>query len=547
MFLALAERCFSTICSLLAAALLLLAGCARQSPVASGNRTGVFHYANASEPADLDPHTNISSDTETILDALFEGLVTLAGDGHTLGPGVAQRWEVAPDGLTYTFHLRPDARWSDGSAVTADDFLFSFRRIFDPALACEASSFGFAIAGAEAFAAGRTTDPGTIGLSAPDPRTFIIRLAHPAPYFLVQLGSGTPFKPVPRALVEHFQGTHQRGTAWTRAGTLLANGPFVLGAWQPDQVIVLRRNPRYWDTAHVGLAEIRIYPVADMAVQEYGFRAGQFHATSLFPVTREAAYRGKSPAVLHVAPLRRTHFLTFNVARAPFTDARVRRALSLALDRERLVSAVFGRLAEPARSFTRAGIGGYTPTASSASRYDPEEARRLLAAAGYPGGRGCPPLDLMLVGTDAATVRLGEVVQAAWSGLLGLHPNLLPTEFKVYLDAERTKQFHVLLESWGAPFDDPSAMYQLAQAGNPNNDSGWSDARFDEAYRKAEQSGVPEERSRAFDRQEAILAEAVPYAPLYFANRAHLIQPAVRGLQDNEADHIDWKEIALEP
>jgi oligopeptide transport system substrate-binding protein len=529
------------------AAALLLTGCGRQSPVESGNRTGVFHYANATEPSDLDPHTNINGDTDTILDALFEGLVTLAGDGVTIRPGVAERWEVSPDGRTYTFHLRADARWSDGTPVTADDFLFSFRRIFDPALACEASTFGFAIAGAEAFASGRSVDPATLGLSAPDSRTFLIRLSHPAPYFLAQLGSGTPFKPVCRALVERFQGTHQRGTAWTRAGNLVSNGPFVLGAWTPDQLIVLRRNPRYWDAAQVALAELRVYPVADRAVQEYGFRAGQFHATTLFPVTREAAYRGKSPAVLRVAPLRRTQFLTFNVARPPFTDARVRRALSLAIDREKLVSAVFGRLAQPAHAFSRPGIGGYTPPASSACRLDPEEARRLLAAAGYPGGRGCPPLELMLVGTDATTVRLGEVVQADWAQVLGLRTELQPTEMKVYLDAERTKHFHVLLEGWGAPWDDPSAMYQLAQGGNLNNDSGWTDVRFDEAYRAAEASGIAAERTRAFERQESLLAEAVPYAPLYFANRACLVQPAVRGWQDNPADHVDWKEITLEP
>jgi oligopeptide transport system substrate-binding protein len=153
----------------------------------------------------------------------------------------------------------------------------------------------------------------------------------------------------------------------------------------------------------------------------------------------------------------------------------------------------------------------------------------------------------MLVGTDAATVRLGEVVQAAWANVLGLHTALQPTEMKVYLDAERTRHFHVLLESWGAPWDDPSAMCQLAQGGNLNNDSGWADARFDEAYRQAEASAVAPERTRAFDRQESILAEAVPYAPLYFDNRARLVQPAVRGWQDNPADYVDWKEITLEP
>jgi len=525
----------------------IAAGCRSRTRVEEGTRDGIVHIANDAEPADLDPNTNIDSSTEFTLNALFEGLVGLSNDGHTVVPGVAERWDVSPDGLVYTFHLRPGSHWSNGAPLTSEDFLFSFRRIMDPLVACEESSFGFAIKGAEDYALGRSKDPSTLGLEAPDPLTFVIRLAHPAPYFLATLAKDSPFFPVYRPLLEKFNGVHQRGTPWTREGNLIGNGPFVLTRWVQNQVIEVRKDPHYWDADHVKLAGVNFYAIEDPDAQERGFRTGQFHISMLFPIYKEAAYAGGQPAVLHTFPLLRTKFVTFNIARAPFTDARVRRALSLALDRRKLASAVYHSFADPAFAQLRPGTGGYTPPYADLYQFDPEGARRLMAAAGYPGGRGCPPIELMLVGNDAQTVNMGEVVQAAWRDVLGVTTTLSPTEKKVYLDAERSKHFHAMIEQWDYPWDDPSAFYQTASTGNPNNDSGWSDPEFDRAYAQAENSADREVRSRAFDIQERRMAESVPYAPLFFWNKPVLVVPSVHGWAGNPLNHLEWKEISLGP
>ncbi len=521
-------------------------GCKRGTRADLGTREGILSYANNAEPSDLDPNTNIDGSTDTILNALYEGLVRLSNDGHTVLPGVARSWEVSPDGKTYTFHLRPDALWSNGAPVTSDDFLFSFRRVLDPMLACEKSSFGFAIRGAEDYAKGRARDAASLGLEAPDPSTFVIRLGHPAPYLLSLLGIGSPFMPVYRPLLEKFGGVHQRGTPWTREANIVSNGPFVLARWTPNRVIEVRKNPRYWDRDRVRLSGVDIYPTDDASAQERGFRAGEFHMTTRIPIFKAAAYESEQPGVLHRDPILGTHFVTFNLSRAPFVDARVRRALSMAIDRRKLSSAVYGSFAEPAFAQVRPGTGGYAPPSAAGYRFDPDGARRLLGEAGHPGGAGLPPIELMLVGNDPQTVNIGEVVQAAWRDVLGVTAQLYPTEEKVYLDAERSKNYHAMIEEWDSPWDDPSAFYQIGATGNPNNDAGWSDPEFDRAYKEADDSVDPEVRRRAFDVQEARLAESMPYAPLYYWNKPMLVLPSVRGWVPNAFGHVEWKEISLE-
>ncbi len=521
----------------------LFVGCSRTTPVQQGYQDGVFHFAINQEPADLDPNTNISADANPVFTALYEGLVVLSNDGKTLTPGVAERWEISPDGLTYTFHLRADARWSNGEPVTADDFVFSFRRVFDPKLGSEEASYGYMIVGSRAYNEGTSADPSTVGVSAPDPRTFVVHLVSPTAYFLAMLSVGTPFDPVYRPLLEKFNSVHERGGRWTREGNLVSNGPFALATWQQDKLIAVKRNPYYWDRARIALAEIDFHPVDEAGAQERGFRAGQFHATQNFPISREAAYRDVSPSPLRKRRTLNSHFITFNVAHFP--DARVRRALSLALDRERMVPAVYGGFAEPAHSLTRDGAGGFHPAFSSACRFDPAEAKRLMAAAGYPNGQGFPAIDLMLVGNDQETVRMGEVVQEAWKNVLGVSTHLLPTEHKVYLDAERTHQFSAVIERWGASWDDPTAVLETVRSGDPNNDSGWGSPAFDQAENDAEGRPASPERTHDFEVDEAILATEVPYAPLFYANYGTLVDPGVHGIIENQLSQMNWKEISF--
>ncbi len=243
-----------------AAALSAGAGCSRPTRAELGAREGVLHLGNGAEPRDLDPQTLETSNEYTISTALFEGLVDLSSDGRTILPGVAERWEVSPDGLLWRFHLRPDARWSDGSAVTAGDVVYAFRRAFSPALACEGAPYGFAIRGARAFSQGKESPQTPLGVAAPDERTVEIRLEYPAPYLGYVL-SGSPFAPVPQAVVERFGGGSRRGTAWTRPGNLVGNGPFVLKSWSPGADLVVVKNPWYWDRRRVRLKEVHFYPL----------------------------------------------------------------------------------------------------------------------------------------------------------------------------------------------------------------------------------------------------------------------------------------------
>jgi oligopeptide transport system substrate-binding protein len=222
----------------------------------------------------------------------------------------------------------------------------------------------------------------------------------------------------------------------------------------------------------------------------------------------------------------------------------VRRALALAIDREQLAHAAWGQLATPANAMIRPGTGGYTPP--STVRFDPVEARRLLAEAGYPGGAGLPKIELMLNGNAGRVVTSGEVLQRMWSEHLGVQVSVLPVEFKVYLSASRTRQFQVLFEGWGYAVDDPRDLLQISTTGDPNNDAQWSSAAFDQAFANADATGDTKQRSAAFDAMERLIAAESPYTPLFFANQGLLVHPDVRGWRDNALSQIDWRELYLE-
>jgi oligopeptide transport system substrate-binding protein len=529
---------------LLIAWVLAAAGCTRrETPVEEGVRDQVLLIGNKDEPSDLDPTINNASSTGRLLSSMFEGLVVQANDGFSIIPGAAERWEVSPDGLTLTFHLRKSGRWSNGEPVTSKDFYDSFFRALDPQVASEDAGYGFPIRGARDFVEGRSRDPATVGIAAPDPFTLVLTLSHPAPYLFCLLTDST-FYPVYMASLDANGGRHQRGGPWTRPGVLVSNGAFVLSEWKMNAYVSVKRNPFYWDAARVRLNEIRFYPTDDEDSEERAFRAGQLHVTARLPNTKVAVYAAGNPGELHINPILRTNYITFNVTRAPFTDPRVRAAFSLAIDRKELVKAALGKLGTPAYSYVRPGTGGYTP--KRGFRFDPDEGRRLLAAAGYPGGAGLPPMEFTLNGNGGTTLQVAEVLQQMWARNLGAHVTIQPMEFKVYLSTLREKQFQFLLDSWFS-FPDPSNIFELGVSGDPNNDMGGGDPDYDAAYAASESTPDPAIRRAAFDRMEAVNARQVFYAPIYYTNQGFLVDPRVRGMRDNMSEIIDWREVYLAP
>lgn len=511
--------------------------------VESGTRDQVLHFGNKDEPSDLDPTICNAYSTGNIIQALYQGLVVLSSDGKTILPGIADRWQVSPDGLTYTFHIREGALWSNGAPLTSRDFLDSFLRALDPQVGCENAGYAFSIRGARAFNEGRSADPDSVGMRAPDARTFVLSLAHPAPYLLMLL-TNFPFFPVYMPSLDSNGGRHQRGGPWTRPGAMVSDGAFVLDDWRPNAYVSVKRNPQFWDAGRVRLNEIRFYPTDDENAEEMAFRAGQLHVTARLPMTKVAVYESDHPGELHLVPILRTYFLTFNVSRAPFTDWRVRAAFSFAVDRESLVHAALGKLATPAYARVRPGLGGYSGTPGF--RFDPAEGRRLLAAAGFPGGAGLPPVEFTLNGNAGSTLSVGEVLQQMWLDNLGVHVSVAPVEFKVYLSILREIQFQVLLDSW-LSIPDPRDLLSQGVTGDPNNDSGASNAAYDAAFADSEMTADPALRAAAFARMEAINAREVYYAPIYYIDQGILVHPSVRGWRDNPSMRIDWRDLYLAP
>lgn len=328
----------------LSAGLAAAAGCARHGEAGAAGPdhppAQVLRFGNGTEPQDLDPQAVTGIPELNIIDSLFEGLVT--GDPHDLHPipGLAKSWDVSPDGLVYTFHLRDGIRWSDGAPITVDDFVQSYKRILTPQLGSEYSYLLWFVSGAADYNAGRLTDFSKVGFKAVDDRTLRVTLRSPTPFLLKIIATHYAWDVLPVKVLARYGPLDQKDTGWTKPGRLVGSGPFMLSEWTPNQKIVVVRNPYYWDAANVKLDAIEYYPTENGPTEERMFRTGQLDVTSELPVSKIDVYRREHPEELHIEPFLGLYFYRCNVTRPPLNDKRVRRALALAIDRERLVKDV---------------------------------------------------------------------------------------------------------------------------------------------------------------------------------------------------------------
>ena len=525
---------------------LALGGChRRETPVEIGNREQIFHLGNGSEPRDLDPHTAVSVTESNILSALFEGLVNNSPDGHSIVPGAAERWDVSPDGRVYTFHLRPGLKWSNGDALTSADFLYSFRRIIEPKLGGELSIYCDWVVGGQDYREGKTTDLQTVGFAAPDPLTFVTTLKERSPFWLALL-SQNPFYPVHRATLEKFDAYLRRDGAWTRPGVLVSNGPFQLKAWRVNEFVAAEKNARYWDAAHVRLRQVVFHPIDNLDAEERAFRGGLLHATRYLSTVKLDGYRTAHPAEVHSDPLVQTKYIALNVTRAPFNDERVRQAFALALDRAALVNDVLRDGSRAADSFTVPGTGVSAPySARTRLPRDPEKARALLAEAGFPGGKGFPPMTFHFTTAHQGEQALVEALQAMWQRELGVHVDLITQEEKVWLDTLRTRNFQMLMDGWTG-INDPVDLLQLMLSTSPNNDTQWVSPEYDREFAAAGKSTSDTEREGHLQAMDAALADKVPIIPLYHQNQSYLVQPSVHGWVDNLLGWRRYQDYWLE-
>lgn len=513
-------------------AVLLLgaAGCGqRETLVQQATRDGIMLVGNGAEPSDLDPQTITGIPERNIVATMFEGLTR--SDPATLEPrpGVAERWDISEDGLVYTFHLRPGVTWSDGTPLTARDFHASFRRLLSPQLGSDNADQLYLVVNAEAYHKGRLNDFSQVGFRVIDDLTLEVRLEYPAP-FLLKTMAARSWYPVPLHVLEKHGDPLRPGNPWTKPGNLVGNGPFKLKAWVPNSFIEVERNPAYWNHAVVKLNGIRFIPMENQPAEEASFRSGQLHKTERVPLTKIATYRRDAPDKLHIHPYSGVYYFNFNVKQPPFDDVRVRRALAMAVDRESLVKNVTLAGEIPAYHFTPEGISGYVSRART--RLDFDEARRLLAEAGYPGGKGLPPITLLYNTAENHRV-IAEAIQQKWKRELGIDIKLENQEWKVYLDNMQNGFYQICRAGLIMEPYDPSQFLRVFTSDSGFNRTGWANAEYDRLYQEVMRTPDQAQRLELMQRMEEILTDEMPILPVYYYTNQYLLDPGVQGWVDN--------------
>ena len=520
-------RLRSVVCMTILA--LLLAACG------AGSDRADLVFINGAEPESLDPAIITGQPEGRVVNALFEGLCAYDEHGEAV-PGMAESWEISPDALTYTFHIRPEAKWSDGSPLLASDFVESWRRTLTPATGSQYNYQLYPVKNAKAFAEGETTDFSQVGVRAPDDRTLVVELENPTPYFL-QLCAFPTLHPVPVALIERL------GDDWIKPGNIIGNGAYILESWRINDKIRLRKNPHYWDRDNVALETIDVLPISDANV------AFNFYASGLADLLMD---KGLAPPALlddlrkrpdfHAAPFLGIYFLRFNCTKGPFADERVRLAFSLAVDKTRIVEKITRAGESPAAGFVPPGIPGYVGTDGLA--YDPAEAARLLEEAGYPKGRGFPSTTY-LYSKSELNEAIAVELQNMWREKLGVTVHLLRQEWKVYLNSMSLLDYDIARSSWVGDYPDPNNFLDMFLTGGGNNRTGWSSTAYDSLIANAAAELDPKHRFDILREAEDLLVKtAAPVCPLYYYVGIQLYDPdTIGGIHANVLDEHPLRRI----
>ncbi len=442
-------------------------------------------------------------------------------------PGVAESWTHNADNTVYTFKIRPEARWSNGDPVTAGDFVFSYERILSPAYAAEYASMLFPIKNARAFNTGELTDFSQVGVKALDPHTLELTMEGPTPHLPAMLSHNAYF-PVHPATILKFGKMTDRHTRWTKPGNMVSNGPFELADWNLNESVLVKKNPYYWDADTVRLNGIAFLPITNQNTEERAFRSGQVHITDSVPLSKRDRYREANSPDLHIDPWLATYFYLLNTARPPFDDVRVRRAFNAAVDRQALVDTVT-RGGEPiAFTVVPPNMDPYQ-SPPSPIREDVALARQLLAEAGYPNGKGFPPVEL-LYNTSETHRPIAEALQKMWHDNLGVEVELVNQSWPVYLDRRKKGDYDIARAGWIGDFYDASTFLTIWTGDSGLNHTGWANPEFDALIQQAEQAGDPQQRLNILRQAEAVFLDEVPIIPLYYYTRIYLKRPEVKRL-----------------
>ncbi|TDV12874.1 oligopeptide transport system substrate-binding protein [Raoultella planticola] len=494
---------------------------------------------NGSEPASLDPH-KVESDVEfNIISDLFEGLVSVSPAGE-IEPRLAEKWENK-DNTVWTFHLRPGVTWSDGTAITAQDIVWSWQRLVSPLTASPYSSYpgNMHIANAQEIAEGKKA-PETLGVKAVDDETLEVTLTQPNAALLAMLAHPS-LVPIDKVLVNRF------GEQWTKPEHIVTSGPYKLSAWVVNERIVAERNPRYWDNEHTVINKVTWLPIHSEAADVNRYKAGEIDIVYTVPINQFAQLKKTMGDQLNVSPQLATYYYEFNTTRPPFNDPRVRLALNMALDKDIIAEKVLGQGQRPAWLISQPDIGGVklqNPDYASWPRDKRiAEAKKLLSEAGYSDSH--PLVFNLLYNTSESHQRVAIAASSMWKKNLGVEAKLQNQEWKTMLDTMHTHNFDAVRYAWIADYDDAATFLNNFRTGDSENTSQYSNPAYDEALKNAAKASDGVARGKYYQQAEDLLAKDVPAVPVYHYVRTHLVKPWVGGFTPDKLGYYFTKDMYI--
>jgi len=507
-------------------------------------RNKVLLINEGPEPRSLDPQAAQDIPGYHIIMGLTEGLVGChPTDQSKEVPAMADRWEHNGDYSVWTFHIGEDRKWSNGDPVTAQDFVFSYKRILTPTFGAQYVNYLFMMKGAEDYFKEKIKDFDQVGVKALDDHTLRIELVGPTPYFLSLLQHPAWFPVNPKTILK-FGTISDRDTKWTLPKNYVGNGPFKLKSWRSHDVIEMVRNPLYWDAASVKLNGIDFYLIENQSTEDRAFQAGQLHKTYGLQLDKVPYYRLKRPEYLRIDPWLGTYFYRLNVERKPLDNPKVRMALNLVVDREAIVKNITRQNEQPATGFTPPGMGDYQ--ALKVMTYDPDKARQLLAEAGYPDGKGFPKFNI-LINTSEVHRTIAEAIQQMWKEELHINVGIENQEWKVLLDMQKNINYDIARYGRIGVFMDPVTFLDMWTTGNANNNTHWGDPKYDELIHQAARTGEAKVRLDLLRQAEELFLSQPPVVLIYWYTRGYLMQPLVKNWNPLVFDNHNYKFIDLEP
>ncbi|WP_109240758.1 ABC transporter substrate-binding protein [Klebsiella michiganensis] len=494
---------------------------------------------NGSEPSSLDPH-KVESDVENnIISDLFEGLVSVSPTGE-IEPRLAEKWENK-DNTVWTFHLRPGVTWSDGTAITAQDIVWSWQRLVSPLTASPYASYPgnmHIVNGAE-IAQGQKA-PETLGVKAIDDATLEVTLTQPNAAFLAMLAHPS-LVPLDKVLISRY------GDKWTKPEHIVTSGPYKLSQWVVNERIVAERNPRYWDNAHTVINKVTYLPISSETADVNRYKAGEIDIVYTVPINQFAQLKKTMGDQLDVSPQLATYYYEFNTTRPPFNDPRVRRALNMALDKDIIAEKVLGQGQRPAWLISQPDIGGvklHNPEYASWPREKRiAEAKKLLSEAGY--NETHPLVFNLLYNTSESHQRIAIAASSMWKKNLGVEAKLQNQEWKTMLDAMHTHNFDAVRYAWIADYDDAATFLNNFRTGDSENTSQYSNPAYDEALRNAAKASDTTARGKFYQQAEDLLGQDVPAIPVYHYVRTHLVKPWVGGFMSDKLGYYYTKDMYI--